>query len=409
MGALSLLTPCVFPMVPITVSYFTNHAARTKRAAIGSAVTYGAGIVLTFTALGSVVAAVAGAAGLNRFAANPWVNLAIAALFVLLALNLFGVYDVRLPARLLTSLDGASRRRGASFAGTLLMAATFTITSLTCTAAFLGTLLVVAAQGEWQRPIAGLLAYSATFALPFVVLAAAPQLVSQLPRSGPWLARVKVVMGFLEIAAAMKFLSNADLVWAWGLFTRNVVLVCWIVTMVGLAVYLAWPVATPRRRATPGWLAAAIVTLLFAAWLGTGVRGERLGELEAFLPASAVPHELSWITNDLDAALAEARARGRLVMIDFTGYTCTNCRWMEANMFPRPEIRGALDGFVRARLYTDGQGAVYERQQQFQQEQFRTVALPLYAIVDADRRPVATFAGLTRDSSEFLRFLRAGR
>jgi thiol:disulfide interchange protein len=408
MGALSLLTPCVFPMVPITVSYFTRHAAPTRARAIGSAAIYGLGIVLTFTVLGSALAAVAGAAGLSRFAANPWVNLAITALFLVFAMNLFGLFELRLPVDLVSRLDGMSRRRGTSAAGTLLMALTFTITSLTCTAAFIGTLLVVAAQGEWQRPIVGLLAYSTTFALPFVALAIAPQLVSQLPRSGPWLARVKVIMGFLEIAAAMKFLSNADLVLSWGVFTRNVVLVSWIATAVLLAAYLAGKSA--------GRLAATIATLAVAAWLATGVSGRRLGELEAFLPpatvsAEAPPHtgELAWATNDLDAALAEARTSGRLVLIDFTGYTCTNCRWMEANMFPRPEIREALGGFVRARLYTDGQGALYDRQQRYQQERFRTVALPLYAIVDGDQRAVATFAGLTRDPQEFLRFLRSSR
>src|SRR5205823_5125841 len=153
---------------------------------------------------------------------------------------------------------------------------------------FLGTLLVVAAQGEWQRPIAGLLAYSAIFALPFVVLAAAPQLVSQLPRSGPWLARVKVAMGFLEIAAAMKFVSNADLVWSWHVFTRPVVLAAWILTMAALAVYLAGPWGRRDRSPAPGWLAAAVATLLFAGWLGTGLAGRRLGELEAFLPAGTV-------------------------------------------------------------------------------------------------------------------------
>ena len=402
MGALSLLTPCVFPMVPITVSYFTRHAAPTRGRAFASAALYGLGIVLTFTLFGSLVAAMAGAAGLNRFAASPWVNLLITALFVTFALNLFGVFELRLPVGMLSRLDGLSRRQGASVAGTLLMAMTFTITSLTCTAAFLGTLLVVAAQGEWLRPIAGLFAYSATFALPFVVLAAAPQLVSQLPRSGPWLARVKVIMGFLEIAAAMKFLSNADLVWSWGIFTRNVVLLSWTAIMIALAVYLA------GRSAVR--IAAAAATLAFAAWLASGVAGRRLGELEAFLPpaapaAAAHPGELAWRMDDLDGALAEARASGKLVFIDFTGYTCTNCRWMEANMFPRPEVRDRLAGFVRARLYTDGQGDIDERQQRYQQERFATVALPLYAIVDAEQRPIATFAGLTRDPHEFLRFL----
>ena len=418
MGALSLLTPCVFPMVPITVSYFTKHAESTRGRAARSAALYGLGIVLTFTVFGSVLAAVAGAAGLNRLAANPWVNLAITALFLVFALNLFGLYELRLPVGLMSRLDGMSRRRGPSAAGTLLMALTFTLTSLTCTAAFIGPLLVVAAQGEWQRPIAGLLAYSATFALPFVALAMAPQLVSQLPRSGPWLARVKVVMGFLEIAAAMKFLSNADLVWSWGIFTRGAVLVAWTITAVALAAYFAGPSTwlgtrpATGRRPGPGRLVAAAVTLAFAVWLGSGISGRRLGELEAFLPPATVhaaSNELTWITNDLDGALAEARAAKRLVIIDFTGYTCTNCRWMEANMFPRADVRAALDTFVRARLYTDGQGPVYEQQQRFQQEQFKTVALPLYAIVDPDRRPIATFAGLTRDQAEFLKFLQTPR
>jgi len=417
MGALSLLTPCVFPMVPITVSYFTKHAAPTRARAAGSAALYGLGIVLTFTLFGSVLAAVAGAAGLNRFAANPWVNLAITALFLLFALNLFGVYELRLPAALLSGLDRMSRRRGTSAAGTLLMALTFTVTSLTCTAAFIGTLLVVASQGAWQRPIAGLLAYSTAFALPFVALAMAPQLVSHLPGSGPWLARVKVVMGFLEIAAAMKFLSNADLVWSWGIFTRGVVLIAWAVTALALAAYLMAPSSADRSagRLLMGRFAAGLAALAFAVWLATGVTGRRLGELEAFLPpatvsAQAAGHtqsELPWVTNDLDAAITQARASHQRVIIDFTGYTCTNCRWMEANMFPRPEIRDALKGFVRARLYTDGQGPVYDRQQRFQQERFATVALPLYAIIDTDQRAIATFAGLTRDPQEFLRFLRS--
>ena len=278
---------------------------------------------------------------------------------------------------------------------------------LTCTAAFLGTLLVVAAQGEWQRPIAGLLAYSTTFALPFVALAAAPQLVSQLPRSGPWLARVKVAMGFLEIAAAMKFLSNADLVWNWGIFTRSVVLASWVIVAFALAIYIV------GRRPRVSRLVAASLVIVCAVWLSSGLAGRRLGELEAFLPPAAVHAEtrgeLPWITDDLDSALVQARATNRRVLIDFTGYTCTNCRWMEANMFPRREIRDRLQDFVRARLYTDGQGARYERQQRYQQERFKTVALPLYAIVDGDQRTIATFAGLTRDSSEFIRFLEAAK
>src|SRR6266542_5105791 len=162
----------------------------------------------------------------------------------------------------------------------------FTVTSLTCTAAFLGTLLVVAAQGEWQRPIAGLLAYSTTFALPFVALAAAPQLVSQLPRSGPWLARVKVAMGFLEIAAAMKFLSNADLVWNWGIFTREVVLASWVAVALLITLYLLGKFQlshdSPVERLGAARLMIALVSLSLGFYLLTGLFGRRLGELESF-------------------------------------------------------------------------------------------------------------------------------
>jgi thiol:disulfide interchange protein DsbD len=156
------------------------------------------------------------------------------------------------------------------------------------------------------------------------------------------------------------------------------------------------------------------ISALLAVWLASGITGRRLGELEAFLPPADLNErtpegELPWIVNDYEAALREARERNQRILIDFTGYTCTNCRWMEANMFPRSDVRAALDTFVRARLYTDGQGPVYEQQQRFQQERFRTVALPLYAIIDAERRTIATFAGLTRDQSEFLKFLHTVR
>jgi len=174
MGALSLVTPCVFPMVPITVSYFTSRAEKDRRRAVSQALVYGAGIVFTFTAVGVVLAVGFGASGLNQFAANPWLNLGIASLFVAFALNLFGAFELALPSRLLTrastldggvTIDGGAGRR---IAGTLLMGLAFTLTSFTCTAPFLGTLLVVAAQGDWQWPLAGLLVFSSVFALPFV-------------------------------------------------------------------------------------------------------------------------------------------------------------------------------------------------------------------------------------------------
>jgi len=415
MGALSLLTPCVFPMVPITVSYFTGRAEKDRRQAVMQALVYGAGIVCTFTAVGVVLAVGFGASGLNQFAANPWLNLGIAALFIAFALNLFGVFQLALPSRFLSRAATADAGKG-RYVGTLLMGLAFTLTSFTCTAPFLGTLLVVAAQGDWQWPLAGLLVFSSVFALPFVLLAWAPQAVAALPRSGAWLLSVKATMGLLELAAALKFLSNVDLIWGWGVFTRDVVIALWLVIGVVLVVYLAGGVRlghAPKlsRPGLPRWVTVA-AALALTVWLGTGLAGKRLGELEAFLPPGELGGgeggELEWIVNDYEGALAQAAKENRPVLIDFTGYTCTNCRWMEANMFPRPEVARELARYVRVRLYTDGRGEEYLRFQNLQRDTFGTVALPYYAVLAPGGVPVVAFGGLTRDAQHFVSFLQRG-
>ena len=420
MGALSLLTPCVFPMVPITVSFFTNRTMRRAgagpRGSVIDAFVYGLGIVLTFTAVGFTLAVAFGAAGLNRFAADPWLNLGVTALFIAFALSLFGVWEIALPSRFVNAAARSDAGRG-RWAGTLLMGLAFTITSFTWTAPFLGTLLVVASQGDWQWPLAGMLAFSTVFAAPFVALALAPRWIASLPRSGPWLVAVKAVMGLLEVAAAMKFLSNADLVWGWRIFSREVVLVTWILIAVVLVVYLAGLIrlgGAPRLgRPRGARMIATAAAVLLGVWLATGLAGRRLGELEAFLPpadlAAATPNgELPWILNDYDGALAEASRQGRPLLVDFTGYTCTNCRWMEANMFPAPEVTRELARYVRVRLYTDGRDETNRRFQKMEQDMFGTVALPYYAVIGPDGVPKVAFGGLTRDSAEFMAFLRRG-
>jgi thiol:disulfide interchange protein DsbD len=426
MGALSLLTPCVFPMIPITISYFTSHSANSRGAALSQAIVYSLGIILTFTALGMFLALAFGAGGVNQLAANPWVNLLITAIFLGFALSLFGAYFIQVPTGLVSKLDGIAHRPGTGkFAGTLLMGLTFTLTSFTCTSPFVGTLLVTAAGGSWEWPLLGMLAFSTIFAMPFFVLALAPQLLSQLPRSGGWLNSVKVIMGFLEIAAAMKFLSNADLIWHWGIFSREVVLAVWVAVGILAVLYLLgkfqMPHDSPVQSVAAPRILAAIFFLSVAIWLGTGLFGRSLGEIESFLPppsdigegssanssnGGAQPAEMSWILNDYPAALAAAKQQNKPIFIDFTGYTCTNCRWMEANMFSRPEVRKELDHFVRVRLYTDGSGAVYEQQQAMEHQRFNTVALPFYTVLTPVGTTVSTFPGLTRNPEEFLKFLR---
>jgi len=428
MGALSLLTPCVFPMIPITVSYFTNHAAKSRGEAMRNALIYSLGIILTFTALGLALALIFGAGGVNQLAANAWVNLLITAIFIGFALSLFGAYFIQIPPGLLEKLHIVTGRKESSYFGTMLMGLTFTLTSFTCTAPFVGTLLVMASQGNWRWPLLGMLAFSTVFAVPFFVFALAPQLLSQLPKSGGWLNSVKVVMGFLEIAAAMKFLSNADMIWGWGIFTRQVVLAVWVAIGVLTVLYLLGKFRmshdAPVENVSAVRTICAIVFLSISVWISTGLLGHSLGEIESFLPpppegttsttmaetsqSRRADGELNWILNDYNTALAQAKAQNKPIFIDFTGYTCTNCRWMEANIFPRPEVRSRLAKFIRVRLYTDGDGEVYEKQQQMEKDRFGTVALPLYAIMSPADSAIATFPGLTRKSDEFTSFLSKG-
>jgi len=418
-GLLSLLTPCVFPMVPVTIAFFSSPDDR-RSAGLRRALLFGLGIVGTFTVLGLALAAVFGAAGLNRFAADPWVNITLAALFLLFAANLFGWLELRVPWRFVTAVDRSAREapRGSSF-GALVMGATFTLTSVTCTAPFVGTLLVLASQGSWAMPVVGMIVYSTAFALPFVVLALAPRMVARLPHAGQWIRTLRVLIGILEVGAAIKFVSNADMVLGWGVFTRPVVLFGWMVLAMVGAVYLGRDLRSKleRRELRPAGILPVVIALSLAAWLGSGLTGRPLRQIEAFLPPAAPIAALTsgggtlptWLLNDYDGALKTARTSRKLVFVDFTGYTCTNCRWMEANIFNRPDVGAELGQFVLARLYTDGEGEMYERQQAFQEQTFGTVALPLYAVVDADGKVRATFTGLTRNPTEFIAFLQRAR
>ncbi len=426
LGALSLLTPCVFPMIPITVSYFTNHTSKSRANAVKLAGVYSLGIIATFTLLGMLLAIFVGAAGINLFAANPYVNLLITGIFLFFAFNLFGAYEITVPTGVLTKMDNLTRSRegeGSGIIGAILMGLTFSLTSFTCTSPFVGTILVSASQGSWQMPLIGMLAYSTVFALPFFALALAPQLVSQLPRAGGWMNSIKVAMGFLEVAAAMKFISNVDLIWKWGIFTRPVVLAIWIAVGVILAIYLLGKFQLPHdskpERIGAFRLMSAVVSLAISFYLLTGLFGAKLGELESFLPPDlennsarmfgGQTEKLKWIENDLDKALAQAKSENKRVFIDFTGYTCTNCRWMEANVFPKREVEDELSKFVLARLYTDDGSENNTKQQEFQEKNFQTVALPFYAIVDGDGKTVSTFPGLTRNVQEFVDFLQKAR
>jgi thiol:disulfide interchange protein len=456
-GLLALLTPCVFPMIPITVSFFTKRDHKSSAAAVGQAGFFSLGIIFTYTAIGLALAGIAGPTGLTKLASSPWMNLFLTALFVVFALNLFGMFEIRVPTGLVSKLDAQAQTgsMGTMFA-TILMGVTFTLTSFTCTTAFVGTVLIYATKGDWFWAVIGMVAFATAFALPFFLFALFPRWLSSLPKSGGWLNSVKVVMGFLEIAAAFKFLSNVDLVWGWDTVSRNLVLAAWIALALVAAIYLFGRIQLPHdspveRLGVPRMLFATSF-LGVAFYLLTGLFGAPLGELDAWLPPeetngravaeivkgieakvgkmendfraiqTAVPNgsvpvgagisaENAWIEK-YETALQKARAENKPVFLNFTGVTCTNCRWMEKNMFPDPQVKKEMDRFVLAELYTDRETPEHkaedEKNAEIQTTKYNSAALPLYVIISPDEKPLATFPSLTRDKQEFIGFLQRG-
>lgn len=425
MGALALLTPCVFPMIPITVSYFTKREAKTRGRAVFEAGLYSVGIIGTFTVLGFGLTYAFGAGGINKLAASPWVNSLIALIFIVFALSLFGVIELSIPNSWLNAINRKSSQ-SSGVVGIFLMALTFSLTSFTCTVPFVGTVMVAALQGDWLWALIGVASFATVFSLPFFLLALFPKWLQSLPKSGNWMNAVKITMGFLELAAALKFISNVDLVFQWEFLTRPVFITVWLAIAILLTFYLLGWFRFRHETATESVGAVrvmfAIVFLSVSFYLLRGLFGFSLGELDAFLPprdygavsqagfisgAGAGPEEAHWYS-DYEEALAEAQRLNRPLFIDFTGYTCTNCRWMEANVFPLPEVQELFDRYVLVRLYTDGTEEEHERNRQMEQDRFHTIALPYYALISPTDETIATFPGLTRNTNEFVEFLRKG-
>ena len=421
-GLASLLTPCVFPMIPLTVSYFTKYG-HSRREAVRLALLYGSAIVVTFTAIGIVMALLVGAAGALAIASNPWVNLFIALVLVGFALSLLGLYEIRIPSSVLSWVN-AKGGEDRGWAGVVFMGLTLTLVSFSCTAPFVGGLLAAASTGTWVFPLVGMVVYSATFALPFVLLALFPRALDRLPKSGSWMNSLKVVLGFVELAAAVKFLSNADLVWGLGTLPRTLGAFLVAVCLLLMGVYLmGWIRVGFERLTRPGWMRGgfAVAFLLAGLAVTPGIFGQPLGFLDAYLPPHqdldrkllasigidhvAADFEEGWIVDDIEGAFVYAQERDVPVMVDFSGWTCTNCRDMESNVFPKPDVRSRLDAsFVPLRLYTDdlelGDGF-----HAFQMELTGTPALPTYAVVHPESRAVIAQQSAMMSEKAFIQFL----
>ena len=408
MGFLALLTPCVFPMIPITISFFMHRSENTNSSPVKSATVYMLGIVLTFTFLGMMLAILLGASGANQLAANPIVNMFIAFLFIYFAMSLFGFYEIEIPESLRRL--SLQKENSEGYVGILFMALTFTLTSFTCTVQFMGLILVAASQGEWFWPIIGMLIFSLAFASPFFFLALFPHYLTKLPQSGGWLNSVKVVMGFLELAAAFKFISNTDLVWNWNIFTYEVVLYLWALIMLLTGLYIFGlikfkndsPVTFSIQRSL-----FALAFIFFGTYLAAGNHGYDInGNIKSYLPPKKYQSNLVW-NNNLDDAFIIAKEQNKNIFIDFTGVTCTNCRWMETNIFSINSVEELMSEYVLVSLYTDA-GEGYLEKREYQINRFETAALPYYVILDNNDKVLSEFPGLTRNVEEFKDFLKTG-
>ena len=416
-GLASLLTPCVYPMIPITVSYFTKRAEAGKGTPLGNAAAYGGGIMVTFVGLGMGAAAILGAQGANQIASNPWVNLGIGILFIVLGFSLLGFYEIK-PPKFLQSFasDTQSKQDKAGYLPVMLMAVAFSVTAFTCTVGFVGGLLALAATtGEWFAALLAMSVYAFVFAIPFVILALVPQKLNKLPTAGGWMNAVKVSFGYIELIAALKFLSNADMFQNWGLLPRWLIVVLTSLFFLLMALYMFGFYTTkgdygqkpPRNAKRMTW---GTVWLAMAIYVITGLDGKPFkGDLEAYFPpleygakpgflmdkpdesseasapkgngehAEDTAHmgllNLRWHSEWLPA-IEQAAAKNRLLFIDFTGISCVNCRRMEGNIFP--EVKETLSLLERAHLYVDR----IPENADLEISVFRTASQPYYAVVD---------------------------
>jgi thiol:disulfide interchange protein DsbD len=442
-GAISLVTPCVFPMIPITVSFFLKQSEKQVHWPVTTAAVYCATIVVVLT-----TSAVALLSFFTAVSTHPLTNYGMGALFIFFALSLFGMYEIELPHSL--AQFTSSREGQGGLVGTVFMALTFTIISFACVAPFLGGFGGTAAESSlpWSYRVFGGLAFSSTFAAPFFVLALFPSLLKKMPRSGSWLNSVKVVMGFLELAAAFKFLRAGELVWLPEptFFTYDLVMGLYVALCFLCGLYLLnayrLPHDTPAESLGVPRLLFATAFLTLGIYLtpalfkvndrGTSQRpgGAVFAWVDSFLLPEGQGTELPW-TGNLDRGLAQARERKQLVFVDFTGKTCTNCAYNERNVFSKPAVRDLMQKYTLVQLYTDlvpnkyyppedlsrfgssttQQTADARANRAFQAEKFNDTRLPLYVILqpqaDGGFKEVSRYdEGKINDPEGFVEFLR---
>ena len=460
-GFAALLTPCVFPMIPMTVSFFTKQS-KNKAAGIRNAVIYGLSIIVIYVLLGILVSLLFGADALNALSTNVWFNIIFFVLLLVFATSFLGAFEIMLPNSLANKVDSQADRGG--LIGIFFMALALAIVSFSCTCPIVGTLLVQAASGGSQiGPIVGMLGFSLAIALPFALFAAFPGWLNSLPKSGGWLNTVKVVLGFLELALAFKFLSNADLVLQLHWLEREVFIAIWIAIFGALAFYLfgkiQLPHDSPLNHISVGRLSLGLVVLSFTIYMIPGLWGAPLNLISAFPPpqhysespygvgnsqqgsgsaATAhdeipegahlmAPHNILAF-NDYDKGVAYAKKVGKPVLIDFTGHACVNCRKMEMNVWVQPDVLAKLkNDVVLISLYVDdkrelaagdvvdsklkpGKKLKYigQKWSELQTIKYKANTQPMYVLMDHNEENLIDPVAYTPDVEEYNAWLQKG-
>jgi len=461
-GFAALLTPCVFPMIPMTVSFFTKQS-KNKAAGIKNAIIYGLSIVIIYVLLGSLVSAIFGADALNALSTNVWFNIIFFLLLIIFAVSFLGAFEIVLPSSWGTKVDAQADRGGVI--GIFFMALALAIVSFSCTGPIVGTLLVEAAAGGNQiGPIVGMLGFSLALAIPFALFAAFPGWLNSLPKSGGWLNTVKVVLGFLELALAFKFLSNADLVLQLHWLEREVFLAIWIAIFGTLAMYLfgkiQLPHDSPLTHISVGRLSLGLLSLMFTIYMIPGLWGAPLNLISAFPPAQHYaespygvgftklsdgleigaahleipegahlmpPHNILAF-NDYDLGVAYAKKVNKPIMLDFTGHACVNCRKMEQNVWAKDKILPILrNDVVLISLYVDdkrklptgeeidsklrpGKKLKYigQKWSELQTIRFGANAQPFYVLMNLNEENLNEPAAYTPDVDEYHAWLKEG-
>ncbi|MFP4369046.1 MAG: protein-disulfide reductase DsbD family protein [Candidatus Kapaibacterium sp.] len=419
-GAAALLTPCVFPLVPITVSFFTQRSEKASSKGLRDAIVYALGIVFTFTALGLVFSLVFGASGIQELTASPWVNLFIVAIFLFFGLSLLGAYEIQIPTSITNNLNRKSQT-GTGLSSVILMGLTFSLASFSCTGPLIAAALVSTAEGDWFYPMVSMLSFSAVLAAPFFLLALFPTALKSLPKAGGWMNNVKVVLGMIVLAVTLKYLNNALLNWD-AEISRGIFLAFWIgiglLTTLYILGIFRMSHDTPVEKVSVVRIFFALVFAAFTFYLLSGYTGKQLGELEAFLPE---PDQASLVvggtmTNAADSspwydnyeeAVQAAKEENKNIFIDFTGKFCTNCKMMERTVFPLPEVASEMNEMVKVKLITDLRKEPYISNKQFQLEKFKTIAIPFYAILTPEGEVIDT-KSYTKNASAFAEFLSKG-